>query len=239
MTERELLDLYLRTLSPKVNKNVVINDTKQPLYHISFNGDIKSFVPFIGHRQSNSEDRTVPRVCVGSDLLGCLMGFADLFSCFVTITPDGKSASKFKGGWKIYTFDYDYALKPNKQMCGDAEITGEQWLVAYSAKSRQYKPRVIGEVVCKQIIITPVNKQLPDKTHVFYLKVDESFWIDSKNEVVAGCYEVAVTNIMDITDRNVDLKEFIKPIDISEYTKVKGQVAELLDLPSKPPYLNW
>lgn len=244
-TEKELLENYLATLSDKVQENIVIEGTTKPVYHISMSTDIKEFIPIIGLRQNDLEDRTVPRVCVGPDLLGCIVGYASFIYDFynaerkkIVHPENGGRDGSFKGGWQIYGFNHEFALAPNNELVPVANYTGERWLVNYSEKTRIYEPIKIGKLFMTNVLVKATDGEYPNVVCEAYLEVNhaDGIWLDVHTQLQIGYYKFTILNLADIEarDHKIDFQEIPKEM----YFEAKGLSASLLSY-VKPNYLDW
>jgi hypothetical protein len=248
-TEKELLDVYLSTIVNKVKKNIEIIDQnvlgQNVLYHVSIDNKLGTMIPTIGFRQANDEDRTVPRVCVGATLLGCLLGHAAAGYYFENSVPDGKPsynsdgiARRYYGGLKIYEIPFEYALKPNTSLVYDANVSNEYWLINYSKKSSTYKPAPIGDFFIHQLIKQGRNHKIPFETFVAYLELQKDMQFSKSKHLKAGFYKIvmyATKHVMHDDDL-----EFIKisKVSESEYKEKKGLSANLLEY-QENKWLDW
>jgi len=176
MTDKELCEKYLKSQARKVAENAEVitpEDIDQDfLLHISPNPRILKFIPVIGHRQANTEDRTVPRITTAPWLIGCLIGAANVDHKFHENKSDGsKDEDSYRGGFKIYEFELKAALKPNKKLVYDANASDECWLVNYSPQSREYQPKTAGRLFYKSITYTGRSGKLPEGEGVLYVEV--------------------------------------------------------------------
>jgi hypothetical protein len=240
-TEKENLSNYLLTLSDKVRDNVVIEGATKPVYHISINTDIPDFTPVIGLRQNELEDRTVPRVCVGPDLLGCIIGYASFLYDFMNKTSSANEKENefgYKGGYQIYGFTHEFALAPNDELVPVASYTGERWLVSYSEKSRKYVPIKTGKLFVTDVATVGVDGDYPDVVGTVYLHVShtDGLWLDVYTHLPIGFYSFKLINWKCITTRDYKLE--FQEIGSETYFSAKKLTANLLSHHT-PTYLDW
>lgn len=250
LTEKEYFDLYLKTLSPVVQSNIDIvtseNIDQNYLLHISIDSKIKQFIPRIGNRQGNKEDRTVARITAAPSLLGCLIGYAVSEYEFTNFVPDGKPENNnYKGGYYIYEIPFQYALKPNNRLVYDATYSDEYWLTSYSPNTNVYTPVQIGKLFIQSINHVSKNGSLPDAYATIFIEVLKEEGISfSKNIFLKkGYYEIngPLTVYFNKQHKwNKDGKFTVKEISSSDFNKVKDQSVSLLSIDNSiPTYLKW
>ena len=196
MNDKELLEERLGTLSPVVERNaeiVIPNEENNGfMLHISTNTNIKEFIPIIGFRQAKSEDRTVPRICVAPHLLGCLLGYAAVEHDFHNSYGHNEKEAKkkdYKGGYKIYGFEFKACLRPNKKLVYDVECSDEHWLVNYSEETTVYKPMDLGRIFVRSVSYKSVNDKHPESSMELYVEIRNAERVRfSKNLVLEKGY---------------------------------------------------
>lgn len=235
---------YLDTLSDKVTRNVEVVTPESlqltHLLHISPDTGIKKFIPQIGFRQAKSEDRTVPRVCVGQDLLGCVHAHAMVYNLFMNNASDGsKQHDKYKGGFVIYAIPFEYALRPNKRLVFDAEETGECWLVSYDNEHTQYVPEVAGKFFVRFIQFVGSSSEFPTEEPTLYAEItsQEGIWFSKEDlKLQQGYWKLESA----YEKESGHLHWIVKEISKSDYLKAKNESAALLSYNQPAPsYLLW
>jgi hypothetical protein len=256
---------WLELAASKVKNNVKIvsnEDIDQPyLLHISNNVGIKAFIPVIGHNQGNSEDRTVPRLCVATSLVGCLLGYAKAEWDFIALNPNGtKSQESYRGGMAIYALDFEFALKPNKALVYDAEFTDEHWLVTYSKNTVKYIPEIAGYLFHNSVkfVSTRGNRPIPI-SEIYFEVLAETGLRFSKNITLGKGYWIVTGNVQanmyGSTDPDPEAwdkdKDFtVTEINKGQYDSMKRAGADLLQYvekttvnvssnPNKPHFTTW
>lgn len=237
MTDLEMMQYYLAILDKNVSKNLEIVQSKDyPALHISSDPNLKQLIPRIGQRQGDMEDRTVPRVCVSSTLIGCLVGYAAAEYEFMNKLPKNKQPKGLKdtwrGGWYIYQIPYEYALKPNHKLVYDATLSKEFWLVNYKANVK-YIPNKVGKIFINQAERIYTGSGYIEK-YIYYLKVDENIILDyyEKKDVHVrlkkGCYRLTLEK-----DGGYDYRDDfnIESIPESEFEKIRKASVSLLNFP--------
>jgi hypothetical protein len=239
------MENFLSLLPDKVKKGVkVVTATElgiNHLLHISTNGKIKEFVPFITQRSANNEDLTVPRICVAPTLLGCLIGYGAA-SCDFLTDPDGEYGdSSYRGGWYIYGLPFEKALKPSAGLLWDQKYTDEHWLVTYSESTRVYKPTIFGKCFYKEIISVGRTGKVPFKRVKFLVEISQDVTIKLGGAInlTKGYWMIEgdepTTNVESWKhDGGYTVSEITK----AEYSVTKKLTANLLSIPL-PTCLGW
>jgi len=166
---------YLDTLSPTVRKNVEIVSTadlgQDHFLHLSPDRmERKSYIPRIGERQAPSEDRTVPRVTVSPTIFGCYVGYSALHYNLVGY-KNPNVGDLPAAGLYIYELGFEFALKPNKSLVYDSEVTGEHWLVGYNEDTAEYKGVRVGKLFADEAVFVPVAGKRPRVYLSLYVEV--------------------------------------------------------------------
>jgi hypothetical protein len=211
------------------------------MFHISKNPKIKEFIPFIGRRQGESEDRTIPRITVAPYLIGCMIGYADVEKDFMLNKERDKEKSKipFLGGWKIYGFKYDGALKPTKKLVYDAKNSDECWLTTYNEATQRYVASVVGEFFYKSITFQARDKD-PWSEGEFYLKTTTLLPFTKRHILQPGFYRIRGLTPQFVRDYVDDKHYEVEPISEADYLKAKHGVADMLAYQKPDPiFLNW
>lgn len=143
MASKEM-QAYLKLLAPKVADQVKVVTPKEIgvdlLLHISTNAKINNFVPMVSQRTMADEDRTVPRICTASNIIGCMKGYQNHINDFEQQEP-----------LTVYGIAYEEALIPSEKLLPDVKETDEAWLVTYNSKTRMYPAKRIGELFISSV----------------------------------------------------------------------------------------
>jgi hypothetical protein len=225
----------------QASKIVTPEDYPSPyMFHISKNTKIKEFVPVIGHRQAESEDRTTPRICVCPYLIGCMIGYSSVENdFFINKEYDKESKVPFKGGWKIYAFDYEGALKPTKKLVYDAKNSDECWLTTYNEETQKYTAKIVGEFFYTAITYRARDKD-PTSEGEFYIRVTIETPFTRRNILKPGHYRVKGMTPQFVRDYGDDKHYEVEPVTEAEYLKAKHGVADMLAYQKPDPiFLNW
>lgn len=195
------IESRLQLLTPKVRDNVTIvtpEDIGSPfLLHVSKKPNIKRFTPFIGFRQANMEDRTLPRVTTSVQLLGCLIGYAMSEIEFIEGQRSSKENSSFlfdkndyfRGGLYIYGIPFEYALRPNNKLVYDASMSNEHWLINYRRDQVDYPAEVIGKLFYTKIILS-ASENRPEESMEMYIEVDRDISFTDKKVLTKGYWKI-------------------------------------------------
>lgn len=158
MNERDEIERIITLSSSVVRKNTKIlsaEDIGQPsMFHIA-KTRMRNLVPNISRRGAPSEDNTLPRIHVSTSLQGCLIGYGavihDAADLDVKNTVDDIT---YLGGYYVYTIPYNYAIKPNKTLVYDAELSKEHWLVTYNKDTIAYKPSCVDKLIVNNCVFS-------------------------------------------------------------------------------------
>ena len=231
----------LDVLNDRVRKNVVIVDnTETPTSYMLHIGAERSpkYIPRIGHRQGNSEDRTVARVTVSPYLAGCFIGYGSMLSDFFhQNTLTGKNELQdWKGGFYINKLPFEKALVPNNKLVYDQSATAEHWLISYSEETREYKSEMIGKVVFDSVTMTPVANGSYEVAYSLFIEVKENLYFNPETLLEPGFYSVKLTHDQKSTYKNT--KSVISPITMAMYKERKAIVANNLSV-NNAVYSKW
>lgn len=235
--QKALLD-HLASLRPDYAKVLDImeaSDEMPDLYHISKDGKIPAFIPFVTRRSIQEEDRSVPRVCVAENLWDCFAGYAAVVDDFDD-SPDG-----FLGGYYIYSLPYKQAVVPKPAVLPDVGETNERWIVGYDEEHLKIKPKIIGKVFVRSISNTRNGKKI-NRQLTLYLEgfKDETIRVHENLTLGNNFYKLVVDNVVDRKSWQRESESVsVSIIAENEYLSVKKQVASLLSFESVPASNNW
>lgn len=201
MDDKYLVDIeevskFLNLVNPRVTKNVTIETPftlkREFLYHIALDKRLKLF-PNISKRAGNSEDNTLPRVHVSTNLAGCIFGYASvgyMASEFKVSTSNKKVAQNgigsaaYKGGYYIHEIPFRCALRPNKTLVYDADFTEEHWLFTYNEMTKSFPANIIGLLFPHSVAYYPRTGKGPIEVNTICLKIDKgkSIYLSLNNE---------------------------------------------------------
>lgn len=241
------IELFLKLSTDKVNKNVTVVSKEELgqnyMLHISPDKmNSKPYIPRIGHRQGQSEDRTIPRITVAPTLLGCYVGYAQWFMQFFNYNPRDNDIDSYRQGLYIHEIEFDEALKPNNKLVYDASRSDEHWLVTYSEQTKQYKGKIIGKMFIRDVTVKPVSGKFNVANASFYVEVNKPEGIRfSKNFFLRkGYWLIAGIDDSDFTFWDKDKNIVIKEVSKSDYDAAKNLHAALLSLSvNQPPFAKW
>lgn len=232
---------FVKLQTDKVQSNVTIVghfETRQPfLFHITPEKNPK-YIPRVGYRQHDTEDRTVPRITVADTFFGCLIGYASLMYNFLYGEVSvGSEMKDFANGLYIRKLIFKYALKPNKKLCYDASQSNEHWLVTYNEQSREFQSERIGKFFINQMTIQPKNKGLKDTLFQIYLQLTEPVWFSDTTKLNAGYYDIWF-KLNDTATYTQKTGFEIKEITKKEFDEQKTIVASNLTLTNTPSVIK-
>lgn len=206
-----------------------------PMYHMSLDGEIKKFVPFVSRRAADKENITVPRVSVAPSIMGCFIGYVASWSDIAW--PDTQN-KKFKNGWYLYRLPYEYCIKPDKKQLFDQEQSNEHWLVTYSPTTREYKGEIIAKMFYAEMAMIPQTGKAPE--YMVKLAVEvfaEPIKFGGEVVLEKGTYLIEGPEPQ-VHGEWSDVKPYtVKKIGYGEYARMKGLSADMLSL--NPPAFSW
>lgn len=229
---------YLDTIEEKKRKGiqVVTREEIGDLYHISRDGKIKEFIPFLTNRASNTEDRSIPRVSTAPSILACFIGYGAALADFDKgnfaeahgLNDYDKDMGKDLGGWYIYSFNYEAALRPSKHQVFDAPISDEIWLVPYAPEYSKYVPKIVGKVFYHQLNIVKHAKGCQRTVEMFIEVSDRPIKFSHEHTLTKGYWRIVGPEQANVKDYK-DTKDFtVQEVSKSEYLSKKKITASLL-----------
>lgn len=236
----ENFDRYIESLSDKVRKNVTaVKASEHPLpfmLHITKDASGKVYVPRIGDRQAESEDRTVSRITCADTLLGCIIGHGYAVGGFLDPWTDGDRRAE---GFRINRLDYEWCLKPNGRLVYDAVATNEHWLVSYSRETREYKPKRAGHFYIRSVTSNfEEHRKALDQYVTIFLEVSEKegILLTPKKKLEQGYYRVQF-RYNNNTTFDSEKNAVARPIDRATFMKREVEVPVLEY--ARPSYARW
>ena len=166
MSSQEDFEKAISLLGDAVTKNVTTLEPKDLKIPLLFRVDVevpKTFIPRMPKSAAHTENATVPRVVTATTLLGCMCGHAHMF----WLIRDRRAKEELESHYVISAFEFDYALGPNKKLVYDADESKEAWLIAYDAKTTEYRAKKYGELLIMKVSVESrpneqVNKEISE-----------------------------------------------------------------------------
>lgn len=246
MKSQKEIEAWTELLSEKVKRNIEIvtpETVGQNFFlHITKDTSLKKFIPHIGKRQGNQEDRTVPRVTVAPTLLGCFIGYAASWYDFSNLASTGKKEElNYKGGWGIYAVEFEAAVKPNNKLVYDASQSGEHWLVTYSAETVEYTPKMIGKAFYRSVRLISRDGKQPHAEVEMYLEINKEDGIRFSKSIklTKGFWKITGPIDYRVASWAADKAYTASEITKAEYSSAKAESASLLSYQERPAYLSW
>lgn len=240
MSSLQELEFFIKRLPDKVQKNITIvtaNQLPDPfLIHITKDRP-NVYIPRIGFRQANMEDRTTPRITASTCLYGAIIGYAALPYDVLDAGYQGKNEG-WKGGLYINEIPFEYALKPNARLVYDVRASNEHWLVTYNENTRTYIPVQIGKLYVSELKALPQINQKPKYVITIKVEIKKRFHFDSVNILNPGYYEITFDYNLNSTWDTYKTTT-IKEISKSDFLKEKLLVTANLSVENKSIYAKW
>lgn len=236
-----LLQPYLSLLAPETRRELMVVTPQSlgtpHLLHISKDTDIARFVPGITRRGMKKEDRTVPRVSTSPCLIGCLLAYSSDMFDFHERKPGLKFGEArnvtFKGGYVIYGFRFDVALRPNRKLVPDVERTDEHWLVPFDGNHTTYQPETLGKVFYSSVAYEVIDGCAVPRIEMYVeVLTDQPIWLDGKQQLTRGCWRISMTDLHRSVRWNDVRGLVVESIPSNDYTAVKRNVASMLSFES-------
>ncbi len=199
----------------------------------------------------SDENTSVPRVCVGPSLLGCIFGYNP--ERMLMDFKDGHNEEEgwyYRGGYRITYFDYEFCVKPGTQLVRDAKITDEHWLVSYNAETAQYKPKHVGLFFVEKVslVVDSTDKwKRPTPEFIFLVQIDDArgMMVDREKSIGKGYWRVELKQ--DPTKKTPYIYEFlggdyaltVTEVSSAEFNSKKKNNCVMLSSAEKPFFLNW
>lgn len=185
----------LQLLSPKVSKHLKpvprADLETQTLYHVSLNHEIPVFIPQVSARTVENEDVRVPRICTATNLLGCLVGYSAMWGDYYN--------KQNKEGWAVYEFDFELAVRPTETLLPDRNETGEYWLITYNKETREYRPKIQGNI----FLVAYASQKLKSGWRYslgFVVECKKPLWVTDQLCLEAGRHYVTAENWTSVVD---------------------------------------
>lgn len=212
LTPTDLIKNALNLYSPKIKANttIVTPDTlgQDYLLHIA-KRKWDAMVPNVSRRAADSEDNTMPRLHMGTTILGCVKGYASIQHTIMDEYVKQQAISKekstkinsgmveYRGGFYLHVIPFEVALKPNKKLVYDSDYTNEHWLITYSGATRFYKPTCVCRMVVSSLLVEANMKNGHDYHITFFVEIpaDISIRLDDNKVLNKGYYKLVLLNI--------------------------------------------
>lgn len=240
MTGMDDIRKWLEIQPSRVKNNIDIVDNTDgqgpSMFHITYDRDPGKFIPVIGHRQGLDEDRSVPRICVAPTILGTILGHSSFEhnSEHLVVKKKDENGVLYRGGFYLFEFQYQVALKPNEKLVCDQKASDEHWLVTYNKNTIHYKPEAIGKVIATELSTKFKSSEKPRVGITYYVQVDKRVQF-SKNRIMGpGCYKVVSPASFQLESWKDD--EMIKVTKVSDkdFQEIKREVTVMESLHSSP-----
>lgn len=221
---------WLNKQSPFFLENSRISDISRKVYHVTLDPALKELSPRIAHSQSYSEDRSVPRICVSLSVADAIMGYGRLLSASFNGGADNeKTRSNKDPVFHIYSKVVDGLVFPNKALCGDAEITGEAWLVADKPANTSVLMDKCGEFfISKANWAYGVNAELPATEVMIQINAGSKVHLEKDTVLKSGWYKATINDHLNGLSAE-DKRESFKFVNVSrdEYLKAKSAIKKI------------
>lgn len=229
---------WLDLQPPAIKKRceVVSKEGGGSMYHLSLDGGITKFVPFISRRTGGAENITIPRVSVATSIFGCFIGYCQAFRDIQH--PDFKNKA-FKNGWYLYDIGYNECIKPHVKEVWDQEDSGEHWLVTYDADTRVYRGNIIAKLFFSEMSYVPKTNTYPRRYVKMLVEVMvPTLVLGGGIDLQEGYWEVVGPDPMQIEKWSSNEGYKTRRLSAGEYATAKKYSADLLSY-TEPPSSKW
>lgn len=237
----EAIEQWLSLQPANIKSSVKFShvDEVGPLYHVSLDGGINKFIPFVTRRASNKENVSVPRVSTAPTIMGCLIGYMASWSD-IAWPGDKIKSKKFKNGWYLYELSYEYCIKPNKKLLFDQENSDEHWLVTYTPETREYRSTIVAKLFYAEMKILPRTGKYPEHHVQLVVEVMREGGVRLGGDKVLdkGIWVIEGPLPEDPADWSNIKPYTVNKIGYGEYAKLKGLSADMLSL-NPPAAFKW
>jgi hypothetical protein len=216
-----------------------------PIYHVSHNKKINRFIPTIGHRQAADEDRSIPRVCCATTLLGCFKGHMAIETQFHqkhgTTKKDAAFDIAYEGGWKVYAFHPEAYLVPDTLLLHDGYKSGEVWLTSYNKNTHFYTGEVAATCFYEMIQYRARSGSNPIPHGVLFVEVTAAKLQFSPRHLLSkGHWRILGPTQQGVRSFEDDANFKCEQITESQYLEAKHGAADMLAYQEpEPVFLNW
>lgn len=207
------------------------------MFHMSVDGTIKRFTPYVTRRTGHRENTSIPRVSVAPSIMGCYIGYAAAMTDYMW-GEWGKGKDKWKGGWYLYRIPYEYCIRPHVKELYDVEDTAEHWLVGYSPETVHYTPELVGSMIPVEMTHRARDGRVPEVHQVLLVEVliDEVCFAGTK-VLSKGYWRISGPEMArhGVLVKHDDYR--IEKITVAEWATAKKLCADMLSL--TPPAFKW
>lgn len=249
MNHMEDIQAWMKMQNQKVRSNLTVVDNTEgkgpSLYHITYDRDPGRFTPVIGWRQGDAEDRSVPRVCVSTTILGTILGHSEFEgrSLQLQVKKKDENGVLYRGGFYLFEFDYSVAVRPNKNLVYDQDSTDEHWLVTYNKDTVYYKPRPVGLVIPVEVVTRFTAKEKPRTSIEYFVQADRPIPFSDRKVLSPGFYRVKspASYQIEAWDKSEEIK--VTKVTEGEFKEKKKEVTVMetasVEIKNAPMFFKW
>ena len=217
------LSEWLSQQTPRVRGNCKIV-TVDCAYHISANQKIKRFMPMIGNRMADTEDRTIARVCCAATVIDAIRGHSEVAWELLDAWFNGQIDE-----FAIYQMPFTEYIKPNSKLVYDADVSNELWVVPNDATTVSFKAPIVGYFMLEEYARTVGAGY--DAMEIKYVIRTQTPIVLDIGDVIEGYYRVTVTSKNKINQPQWQSPLTITSIDrisASSYNAVVNKIKRIL-----------
>ena len=195
------------------------------LLHVSTR-KLVSVPPNVSKIAAGSEDNTFLRIHCSNNLLGCLIGSGWLERNWQDKLNKKRNIKdgEYTGMIYVYTFPFEYALKPNKNLVFDADLTNELWLFTYDKNTRTFCPSTTSRLIRTKYIISPGIYEAEQHNYEMVIDVADNadINIDNATTLHKGYYELDI--LRENSEENNPDKFYGSKVTLNSYKSIHGNV---------------
>lgn len=203
------LSEWLNQQAPRVRSNCKIVNVDYA-YHISANQKIKRFMPMIGTRMADTEDRTIARVCCAATLIDAIRGHSEVAWEQLDAWFNGQFDE-----FAIYQMPFTEYIKPNSKMVYDADVSNELWIVPNDATTVSFKAPVVGYFMLEEYARTVGAGY--DAMEIKYVVRTQTPIVLDVGDVVDGYYRITVTS-----KNKINQPQWMSPLTITAIDRISA-----------------
>lgn len=209
------------------------------LLHMSKDSRLREMIPYVSTRTVRHENRSVARICVGSTIAACILGYGGAMIDFLegsdTSDGKGKASVEWRGGWYLYALPFQYALKPSKDLLRNVDLSDEHWLVSYNQHTQVYFPQQVGKFFYRT-----VNQQGHGTSRKIVIEIILEITCDvpvpfgPNEKLKKGYWRIVVTGLHDVKHHDQVRIDSKRELTYGEYLALKTPSADLLSFREPP-----
>lgn len=221
---------WLKRQSQFFLDNSEVSDITRKVYHISLDPVLKSLTPRIAHSQTDSEDRSVPRICASLSVADAIYGYGRLLSASFSGGHGNETTRANKDPvFHIYSKTVNGCIFPKEALCGDAVQSGEVWLVADKAANTSVTFNKEGEFFISNTSYSyGVDAKEPLTEVLIQVRKEGRVHLEKDVVLQAGWYKATAADSLNGVGANGERARFTyTKITRAHYTDAKAAIKKI------------